>query len=95
MNLPRHWRSQGKGGARCPPLPIEMPSMTKTTKFSFFLISFFFGIFSYYRLILILMTKWPEPLKSNFSHPIKCIMGEKFRVFLLKVATSGPHLINL
>ena len=35
------------------------------------------------------------PLNQFFANRFKCIPREKSRVFVLKVATSGPHLIIL
>ena len=42
---------------------------------------------------IILTTRRPGPHQFNFANQLKCITRVKLRGFVLKVATSGPHLI--
>ena len=41
---------------------------------------------------MILTTRGPEPLHSIFANQFKCLIQVKLRVFVLKVAISGPRL---
>ena len=41
------------------------------------------------------MSRGPGPLSSIFTNQFKCITWTKLTVFVLKVATLGPHLTFL
>ena len=99
MNLPRHRRSQGGKS----PLPIEMSPMIKivTTKRYAFLVSVSFSIFAYNskrvqqtNINIDDQVTW-TPSNQTFDIQFKSITRTKLRVFVPKVAASGPHLIML
>ena len=101
MNLPQYRRSQKENQETHP--RIEMPSMIKilTTKPNAFSISVSFSIFAY-NSILVQQTNinigdqvaW-APSSQILASQFKYITLDKFRVFVLKAAISGPHLIIL
>ena len=46
--------------------------------------------------VVVLMTMGPEPTQFNFCLPIQMYLNRvKLRIFVLKVAISGPHLTFL
>ena len=73
-----------------------------TTKLIVSFISFFLSIFfvEHYSLtavitsnFVILTTREHRPLNSIFASQFNCTTLVKFRVFVLRVATRGPHLV--
>ena len=68
-----------------------------TTKLNVYLVSF--RIFAY-NSIRVQQTNIniddqvaQAPSNQTYANQLKCITLDKFRVFALKVATAGPHLI--
>ena len=78
-------------GAR--PLPIEVSPMMKYDK-KVYCFSVSFSFFRLQRELTTILTtiQWPRaPVNSIYANQFKCITAEKLRVFVLKVAISGPH----
>ena len=94
-----HRRSQGEGGRGSAPSPIEISPMTKCDKkaYSFFSFSFFLASFAYNSITNnnIKDQGLRVSLNSIFASQFKCITRRKQRVFVLKIAISGPHLAFL
>ena len=80
--------------------PIETPPMIKiisTKPYVFFSFLKHFCVQQYIRLKQTNINiddqvAW-APSNQNLTIQFKCITREKFKVFVLKVITSGPHLI--
>ena len=88
------------GGQEASP-PIEMPPLTNIITTKTYVFSVSFSIFAYNNIRV-------QQTNINFHNQVawvpsnqilaiqcKCITREKFKVFVLKVATSGPHLLIL
>ena len=106
MNLlPRHRRSQGGGGKKPAPFQLKCHQHRNDNNkaLCFFI---FLEHFRVYNSIRIQQTNiniddqmaW-APAKQIFAIQFKCITREKFRVFVLKIATfirpSSNHFVNL
>ena len=89
-----HRRSQGEGGRGSAPYPIEISPMTKRDKKAKFFFSFFLAFFAYNSRTNnnIEDQELRVHLNSIFASQFKRITRRKQRVFVLKVAISGPHL---
>ena len=92
-----HRRRQGEGGR---PLLIVILPMTKMRQKSllFLQFQFLFSIFRrrQYKLINNIEDQGRRvPLNSIFASKFKRITRKKWRIFVLKVANSGPHLAFL
>ena len=91
--------AKGRGVGGPLPFPIEISPMTKCDKkaYSFFSISFFLPFFAYNSIIKnnIEDQGLRVPLNSIFASQFKRMTRRKRRVFVLKVAISGPHLAFL
>ena len=88
-----HRRSQRVGGGtREPTPPIEISPMTKKCQKSLLFLQF-----SIFLLATVTNNRMEDqgPLQFNFSSQFKRITQKKWRVFLLKVAISYPHVAFL
>ena len=72
---------------------IKMPSRIKMIVMKKPIVSSIsFSIFAYNRMNNNIDPGGPGPLNSIFAYQLKCILTMNLRVFIQKVATSGPHL---
>ena len=72
MNLPRHRHSQG--GQEACPLLFEKSPMIKIKRTKLYMLS-----------VSVFQVAWAPQI--NFYHPMLMYIQEKFRIFVLKVAT--------